>query len=138
MRAKRKSARPLDPSLELTRISARAEGEWWYSLDEAARFLGISRNAMIAHVESGHVVTWTDKQGEPRLPRWQFDATGGMVTGIRQVLEIFRSRDEWRVMRYFLGLRVALDNKRPLDLLRAGEVGRVVSHARTHFEDDTW
>ncbi len=137
MRRKPKSATPLDQVLKLTRIMARAEGGA-YSRDEAARFLGISRDALKAHVESGHVVTWTDERGEPRLPRWQFDAKGGMLTGIRQVLEVFRSGDEWRVMRYFPGKRVSLGNKRPLDLLRACEVGRVLSHARTQFEENTW
>jgi hypothetical protein len=137
MKKKPKSATPSESGFELTRILTEAEGGC-YALDEAAKFLGIACDVLRGHVESGHLVSWIDEQDEIRLPRWQFDARGGMLTGIHPILDVFSSRDQWRVMRYFLGKRVSLDNKRPLDLLRSSEVGRVLSHARTHFEDNTW
>ncbi len=83
------------------------------------------------------VVYWRAK-GAYRYPKWQFDAAGTLLPGIQDVLQIFKSNDEWRVMRYFLGKRRQLDERRPLDLLREGEIGRVLAHARLHFEDNTW
>jgi hypothetical protein len=121
---------------ELVRALAEAEGES-FSLEEAAALLKISSDQLVTHIRDRRVVAWTDHGGHPRLPRWQFE-NNGLLTGIRQVLEIFRSHDEWRVMRYFLSKRQSLNNQRPLDLLRAREVGKVIVHAQAHFEDNTW
>jgi hypothetical protein len=121
---------------ELVRALAEAEGGS-FSLEEASALLRISSDQLITHIRDCRVVAWTCHGGHPRLPRWQFE-NAGLLTGIRQVLEIFRSQDQWRVMRYFLAKRQSLDNKRPLDLLRAREVGKVIVHARAHFEENTW
>lgn len=121
---------------DLVRALAEAEGGS-FSLEEAAASLKISPDQLVTHIRGRRVVAWTDHGGHPRLPRWQFE-NNGLLTGIRQLLEIFRSQDEWRVMRYFLAKRQSLDNQCPLDLLRAGEVGKVIAHARVHFEENTW
>lgn len=121
---------------ELIRTLIEAEGGSC-PLDEAAALLGISSDQLITHINDRRVVAWTDHRGQHRLPRWQFE-NDGLLTGIRQVLEIFGSQDEWRVMRYFLAKRQSLDNRRPLDLLRAREVGKVIAHAHAHFEENTW
>lgn len=83
------------------------------------------------------IVSWSDGKGY-LYPKWQFKrSSGGFLPGIREVLQVFKSDDEWRVMRYFLGSREFLDG-RPLDLLRDGRVDEVVTHARLHFAENTW
>jgi hypothetical protein len=57
---------------------------------------------------------------------------------VQEVLQTFRSADEWRVMRYFLAPRHQLDGRAPLDLLRAGEVEKVVAHAKANAEENSW
>lgn len=121
---------------DLVRNLAEAEGGS-LSLEDAAVLLRISADRLGAHIRARRVVAWTDHEGKSRLPKWQFE-NGGLLVGVRQVLEIFRSEDEWRVMRYFLGTRQSLGSQRPLDLLRAREVGKVVTHAQAHFEENTW
>jgi hypothetical protein len=84
------------------------------------------------------VVYWQIADGSYRYPVWQFDRTGAIASGIADVLRIFTSQDQWRVMRYFLGAREEFRGKRPLDLLREGEIDRVVDHAHRHAEENTW
>lgn len=84
------------------------------------------------------VVYWRDAQHEYFYPRWQFNEAGALLPGIQEVLQTFKSQDEWRVMRYFLGPRKQLRDRRPLDLLRAAEVEAVVIHARAHAAKNTW
>ena len=61
-----------------------------------------------------------------------------LLPGIQEVLEQFKSQDEWRVMSYFLGKRAQLSDQRPLDLLRQGDVARVLEHAENHAQENTW
>ncbi len=81
---------------------------------------------------------WRNAKGAFFYPRWQFTATGALLPGIQDLLQLFASRDEWRIMRYFLSPRVQLGNQRPLDLIRSGETDRLLEHARVHAEENTW
>ena len=83
------------------------------------------------------IISWSDGKSY-QYPKWQFKrSSGGFLPGIREVLQIFKSADEWRVMRYFLDPRELLEG-RPLDMLRAGRVDEVLAHARIHFMANTW
>jgi hypothetical protein len=84
------------------------------------------------------IIYWRDARHDFFYPRWQFTATGALLPGVQDVLQIFNSGDEWRVMSYFLGPRKQLNNRRPLDLLRAGEIAKVIAHARDHAAENTW
>lgn len=84
------------------------------------------------------IVYWRNAKDDYFYPRWQFTPSGALLPGVQDVLQIFASRDEWRVMRYFLGLRKQLGDRRPLDLLRSGEVDKVIAHARAHAAENTW
>lgn len=82
------------------------------------------------------LISWT-QGGRRYYPMWQFD-NRAVLPGIREVLRVFNSDDQWRVMRYFLSPRAQLGRKRSLDLLRIGKVERVMKHARKHAADNTW
>lgn len=84
------------------------------------------------------IVFWRDAKHDFHYPKWQFTATGALLPGVQEVLQIFGSHDEWRLMRYFLGKRQQLGERSPLDLLRAGEINKVLAHARVHAEENTW
>lgn len=83
------------------------------------------------------IVSWSDGKGY-QYPKWQFKrSSGGFLPGIQEILQIFKSSDEWRVMRYFLSPRDVLEG-RILDLLRAGKVDEVLAHARLNLAQNTW
>lgn len=84
------------------------------------------------------IVYWRDAKSQFHYPKWQFNAAGAMLPGIREVLKAFRSSDEWRVMGYFLTPRRQLGERTPLELLRAGEVTKMLEHAKIHAEENSW
>jgi hypothetical protein len=71
-------------------------------------------------------------------PRWQFTEAGALLPGIQDILQLFKSEDEWRLMGYFLGPRRQLGAQRPLDLLCQGKVKEAVAHAQLHATENTW
>ena len=132
-------AAALRRGLDYRRKLTKAEGGS-LSVQEAAGLLHLSEEKILHYVKGCKLVAWRDWLDESvpfRLPKWQFDRTG-MLPGLVKVLQVFRSRDQWRVMGYFLGKRRSLGGKRPLDLLRAAEVGRVLRHAENYFEENLW
>lgn len=84
------------------------------------------------------IIFWRDAKHAFHYPKWQFNEAGALLPGIQEVLQLFKSQDEWRVMRYFLGARQQLDGQRPLDLLRAGNIEAVMAHAQIHAAENTW
>jgi uncharacterized protein (DUF2384 family) len=97
-----------------------------------ARLLGISELAVLERLRDGRLVSWGE--GETiRFPAWQFE-DAKVLAGVEAVLRVFRSRHEWVVMAFFLGKCHALDNRRPLDLIRSDETARVIEYVKTYEE----
>lgn len=84
------------------------------------------------------IVFWRDAKHDFHYPVWQFTASGSLLPGVQEVLQIFRSADESRVLAYFLTERNQLDNQSPLTCLRNGEVDKVTAHAGHHHAENTW
>jgi hypothetical protein len=84
------------------------------------------------------IVFWNDAKNQFHYPKWQFNEAGALWPGVQEVLQTFKSSDEWRVMRYFLAPRHQLDDRTPLDLLRAGQATKVIAHAKAHGEENSW
>ena len=84
------------------------------------------------------IVFWKDAKNQFHYPKWQFNAAGAVLPGVKDVLKVLNSSDEWRVMRYFLAPRHQLDDQTPLDLLRAGDTDTVVAHAKAHGQENSW
>ncbi len=115
----------------------KAEGGAWTGAELQAKF-GLSAAVLHRRRNERRIVFWRDAKHSNYYPKWQFTETGALLSGIQEILQTFRSKDEWRVMRYFLGLRQQLGGNRPLDLLRSGVIERVLTHAREHAEENTW
>ena len=113
------------------------EGGSWTGTELERRF-GLTPATLHRRRKEHRIVFWRDALHEFHYPRWQFTPTGALLCGLQEVLEVFRSQDEWRIMRYFLGPREQFGGRRALDLLRAGEVGKVLAHAKTHAAENTW
>jgi hypothetical protein len=114
-----------------------AEGGAWSDPEYRQKF-DLSPPVLCRRRKEHRIVFWRNAKGDYFYPRWQFTETGALLPGIQEVLQTFRSQDEWRVMRYFLGARKQLNDRRPLDLLRAGEIDRAIAHARDHAAENTW
>jgi hypothetical protein len=97
---------------------------------QAARLLGKSRQTPYDRARSGALLAIRDR-GALRFPPWQFDADGpdGVVQGLPQVLRAMSvsalSKASWLTRP-----NPVLAGEAPLDVLRRGEVSRVMELAR--------
>ena len=69
-------------------------------------------------------------------PVWQFDerGRGGVLGGLEDVLGSFGGEDAWMRASFFLRENGRLEDKRPLDALRDGEIESVERAARAYGE----
>jgi hypothetical protein len=109
-----------------------------FSAAELAKQFQLSAAVLHRRRNEHRIIYWRDARHSFFYPRWQFNEAGALLPGIQKILQIFKSQDEWRIMRYFLGARKQLGGQRPLNLLRAGKHDVVVAHAKTHAEENTW
>jgi hypothetical protein len=128
---------PIEAGLALVTAMQAAEGGAWTGKDLQERFK-LSPATLHRKRKEHRILYWRDSRHEFYYPKWQFTPTGALLPGMQEILQTFDSDDEWRVMRYFLGEREQLGARTPLDLLRAGETGKVLAHARAHAEENTW
>jgi hypothetical protein len=113
------------------------EGGAWTGSELAEKF-DLRPAALHKRRKEHRIVFWRDARHDFHYPKWQFTPNGALLPGVQEVLQAFGSTDEWRVMRYFLGQRDQLGGLRPLDLLRAGDVSKVLAHAEAHAQENTW
>ena len=132
--------RPFDPEAAGKRAVQQlkhAEGGAWTGAELQERF-GLTAAVLHRRRKEYRIVHWRDAKHDFHYPRWQFTPAGALLPGLQEVLQTLASDDEWRLMSYFLGRRQQLDDRRPLDLLRAGEQERVLAHAKLHAQENTW
>ncbi|PYJ82057.1 MAG: hypothetical protein DME22_19620 [Verrucomicrobia bacterium] len=123
--------------LEARQHLAEAEGGS-LSSEEVARLLQISKTAVLKRLETGRLLAWREERlHAARFPRWQFDEHGRVLAGLEEVLEIL-NRDErldaWGKILFFLQTKASLGEKRPLDLLREGNLKDVCLAAQAYVE----
>jgi len=102
------------------------------SAEEAARQLDLTKQSVLNLYHAGKLLGWrTEKQRAVRFPAWQFDG-GRRLPGLEQVLarlSAASSLDDWAKIGFFLQTHRMLDNRRPLDLLREGNLNAVLKAA---------
>jgi hypothetical protein len=133
-------AREFDPremGLQMVEKMKEAEGGAWSGAELRQQFV-LSPQTLHRRRKEHRIIFWRDAQHGFHYPKWQFTPTGALIKGIDKVLDTFKSSDEWRIMRYFLVPRHQLEERSPLDLLRGGEVEKVVAHAKAHGEENSW
>ena len=107
------------------------------SADEAARYLGVSKQSVLNLYHSGKVLGWrTEKQGALRFPVWQF-SEGRRLPGLGEVLARLdegKVLDDWGKVGFFLQTHGHLGGRRPLDLFRENKLDRVLKAAAAYVE----
>jgi hypothetical protein len=106
--------------LEFRKTIQEAEGGV-LSVEEVARLLGISRQAVDKRRQKGRILALPVGDHRYVYPAWQFSQTG-MLDGFEQVLAELSLPDPWTQAAFFLGENALLDGQRPLDELRRGNV----------------
>lgn len=108
-----------------------------YSAEEVRLLLGISKAAVLKRYQKGQLIGWREaSQNAVRFPAWQFQGDN-VLPGLPEVLAIFAEEDwvdDWKRILFFLNARHSLAGKRPLDVLREGDVKRVCGYARSSLD----
>lgn len=88
---------------------------------EAAARLALSLTDLREMLKQRKVVAWTDTNGYPRFPVWQFGPEG-VLPGVGACLATLGKMDEWAVMRFFLTPNPSEEDKSALEFLREGDI----------------
>lgn len=137
---KKPSRPPFDPIEEgrkAVELLKGMEGGAWTGAELGERY-ALTPSTLHKRRATHGIVYWRDAKNQFHYPKWQFNAAGAALPGIRETLRIFQSTDEWRVTRYFLCPRHQLGGRTPLALLRESNVSEVLAHAKIHCEENTW
>ena len=132
-----KLARAAVRGLEARQQLAEAEGGS-LSSEDAARLLRISKTAVLKRLEAGRLLAWREERLQAaRFPYWQFDQHGHVLPGMEDVLQILHQDerlDAWGKILFFLEEKSGLGGRRPLDLVRTGELKEVCLAAQEYAE----
>lgn len=100
---------------------------------EAARLLGISRQAVDKRRSRGHLIGLTQGRRGYAYPAWQF-AKGRTIANLERVLDALSGHDPWMQLGFFLNANDRLNQKSPLEELTSGNVESVIKAALNYGE----
>lgn len=134
-----RAAEPL-PALEATRrldVRTRAiDPEGLIGAAEVAALLGVgSRQAVHARRERGQLLGFRNGRRDVHFPREPFDERGRVAPGLAAVLALFDG-DAFEAWTWLSTASSALDEARPLDRLRGGDIDAVIAAATGYLQGD--
>jgi hypothetical protein len=100
-----------------------------FDLEEVQALLnGVSRQAVEKRVKEGSLLAVPGPSNRRRYPAVQF-TRDGLVPGLREVQHALPTRNPWAVLNFFVRPDDRLGGRKPIDVLRGGDVALVVSAA---------
>jgi hypothetical protein len=103
------------------------------SAEKVGDILTMSRQAVEKRRKAGRLIGVSLGRRGYGYPAWQF-AERGTLPGLEDVLDALKPSDSWTKLVFFTGENAAIGGKRPLDVLRSGNVERVLAAAHTYGE----
>jgi hypothetical protein len=101
-----------------------------FDLEQVRTLLnGVSRQAIEKRVKEGSLLVVPGPSNRRRYPTAQF-TRDGVVLGLKEVQEALPTRNPWAVLNFFVRPDDQLGGRKPIDVLRQGDVELVVSAAR--------
>jgi hypothetical protein len=102
------------------------------SAPELARQLGITPQAVGKRRDKGQLF-WVEAGERYVYPAFQL-GEGDLLAGVREVLDAFRVDDPWTRVNFMLTGDARLGGRRPIDVLRGGDVAAVAQAAAAYGE----
>lgn len=102
------------------------------SAPQLAEHLGITPQGLGKKREKGQVF-WLDVGDGYVYPTFQV-GPNGLLPGIRDILDAFEEKDPWARVNFMLTGDARLGGRRPLDVLREGDIASVTRAARGYGE----
>jgi hypothetical protein len=108
---------------------ARAGGA--FDLGQAQRIMhGVSRQRIDRRVQEGSLLAVPGPSNRRRYPTVQFNADGTVVQGLKEIQAALDYSSPWAILNFLISPDDLLAGEAPIDLLRRGQVARVVESAR--------
>lgn len=102
-----------------------------FDLEQVRQLLhDISRQRVEKRVQEGSLLWVPGPSNRRRYPTVQFTRKGEVVDGLKAVRDALPTQDPWAVLNFFVQPDARLGGRKPIDVLKAGEVDLVVSAAR--------
>lgn len=101
--------------------------------DEVASHLSLTRQAVNRRRQQGALLALDAGRHGYLYPAWQF-TRGGTIKGLGGALGALKRFDQWTQHAFMVGENARLNGRRPIDLLRAGDVSAVVAAAEAYGE----
>ena len=106
-----------------------------YDLEQVRMLLrGISRQAIDKRVQEGSLLAVPGPSNHRSYPTLQFNRDGSIVAGLRDVREALPVESPWAVLNFLVNPDDRLDGRKPIDVLRSGNVSEVIEAARLYGE----
>jgi hypothetical protein len=106
-----------------------------YDLEQVRTLLhGVSRQSIEARVRNGSLLAVPGPSNRRRYPVVQFDGDGKIVEGLSAVQEALPTKNGFAVLNFLIHPDYRLGGRKPIDLLKAGEVELAVEAARRFAE----
>lgn len=98
---------------------------------EAAEMLGVSKQTIHDRIREGKLIGIIDAN-VMKLPIFQFDPEGpnGVVSGLSEVLKEMNGNMLGKIS-WLISKNMILENKSPIEILKSGDIKRVLSEARS-------
>lgn len=102
-----------------------------YDMDEVRTLMrGISRQAVDKRVQEGSLLTVPGPSNRRSYPTLQFNDDGTVVDGLKAVCEVLPTRNPWMILNFLAQPDDRLRGRKPIDVLKQGEIDLVVEAAR--------
>jgi hypothetical protein len=101
------------------------------SAEKAGELLTMSRQAVEKRRKAGQLIGVSLGRRGFGYPAWQFSERGTLA-GLEVVLTALKPHDAWTKLVFFTSENAATDGKKPLDVLRSGDVEKVLAAAQTY------
>ncbi len=106
-----------------------------FDLDEVRVLLhGISRQAIDKRVQEGTLLAVPGPGNRKHYPTLQFTRDGSLVPGLREVRAALPATNPWFVLNFLSRPDHRLGGRKPIDVLKGGEIDQVVEAARRYGE----
>jgi hypothetical protein len=102
-----------------------------YDLEQVRVLMrGVSRQAIDKRVQEGSLLTVPGPSNRRSYPTLQFNQDGTVVDGLRAVCEALPTTNPWMIVNFLAQPDDRLNGRKPIDVLKEGNVDLVVEAAR--------
>lgn len=106
-----------------------------YDLDQVRTLMrGVSRQAVDKRVQEGSLLAVPGPSNRRSYPTLQFSRDGTVIPGLKAVRDALQTGNPWTVLNFLSRPDDRLDDRKPIELLKAGNLELVLEAARRHGE----